>query len=646
MILTGLLFSMVLSEGHQLAVNLDDSCFSLTQRLHSTQFESESSKKRVNELKTKINQLTETEERNESSLVEKSDLLKSLEHEILVLQSDASAAQHSLEQTEQLSVKLKHDQENGIAQIRDNQIDLAKVKAQLEEDMNIREAKEAEYKKLELMGEMLSNDAEATKRTLSDSEKLLESRRDRRSHADKFLSIIANQTADAKKTLDVMRENHTSALNEVSSLKRRLADALDILYSEKHHREELLMQEERAQTRVEGDKVDRAAKVHNMNLFLNGTLSQSEKKLVKLENEIHAKERAMLNMTQEIRFFDAPHNSSESPLGWNDTSVDMKALKDSLRESEKFLSKQGYTARFSLAEDVKSKPLAGFDTKIRLLRESSRMLSLRTTLHELYGERAEAREELSSAIRSLDVSRSELGEVDRAMNEHERQLNSSIIVLKKLDEELVDTNKGVSELRLQLNQYTAAAESSSEALRNAEKIYNEKSKSLTDANATYANLLNSEQQSEVSMQGMRLELATLETKKNDLQRERAQLELQLHKLDESIKHGRATSARLHGKAKMLEETVEDQRRRYTESIAEVAQVARRLREKIATLDETKERSRRLQASAEDLETTVSVSLEERSSLDQALEKELDKDAHLQATLKRLRRQMLSLQCNV
>jgi chromosome segregation ATPase len=624
-------------------------CFALTQQLHASQFELESVTKLIKDLKSKVSTLVENEDRDELSLSQESAILFKLRAETAQLIEEANRAKHALSDDEKNSTEFKRLVNQSITRLHSFESQLTYTKSELDESMSLREAKESASRKNELRKQMLVNDIDASNHTISDAYRLVIERAKQRSRALENNKAAHEQIKNERRVVENATASFRSITKQIEEVQRNLTSAQEVLYSQIHHRDQLKSQLDNAQARLDSDYIEEASKLHRLSVLRNTTVSQAYKQIEKLNRDIKSVQDEIetvqhgLNLRQPRTIRNRTSGAHFQPQ-WNTDGIE-----SALRDSRKFLSEEGYSYRFpSFLEDgPQVEPDVSYNgMHVIRLKDESRILSLQYELQDLEAARVDANQTLEMALLNLNQSQVELNDVRKVHLSDLQFLHSLSTSMSSATENALTSDRQVRSLRDLLDILIKRKEISDRKLNKARQALTRADAHFAQTNSALKKLHFAEQDARKSLIGKMEELHALLAERISVLLSVSKGNSELYELDLHIARQRAASINMTEKIRVISDVIEDQRKRHTESVAEVAQVSRRLEDKLRAIVDSEERIRSEDSKIQEQQNSIEASLKERAGMKHALKAAFENHGKLQTMTAKIRLELSSRECNL
>ena len=644
-----LLLCQALSQSSDQLVHRGSNCFEVTQRAHSLEMERATVARRTGEIQARIESLAQSEAASEARLLDSTGDLKELRDLEAVLVGEIRGTQGTLERAQEHAMSLSAITNNTHGLIARKSRALAEVKEKIASDLMRFDDTESTMRNMELKIQMLTNDIDANNHTSMDMNRGAARARHDASVMSAQVGKLASEAAILQRAVDVASTRFQSASHDAQITRKQLVDLEEALYAMNQNREAKRMEIERQTSLVDSENVEIHTKQHGLRTLANTTLAEAETRIHQTSDRISGTQRSVNVIRDEIlhlreiskRNVSVVTNSSDVPF-----SVDAARL--ALRQSRKFLSTQGYTSRFSLIESPtigteREHEIMGDD--VRLLRDSSKLLTLEKELLDLTNERLRANETLRAAFSDMSHLKGEVGHLLAIERSDEEKLKADRRAFEELTTHITMTNSKIENIRKQMEVTARSLREEGDNLKKSRQDLGFVTHKLESANATLIRSLSVLHETENSLTVKFREIDGLKKQRASFLDSERTAEGDLAQLHQDVESLKNTSRVLTTDIRKITDQLEANRKSHLESLADVAQMSRRLDEQLQKLQELKERIRRNQLEVNDLAASVRTSLNERGDLNHDLSLESERREQLESMWSDVNRQLREFRCD-
>ena len=627
----------------------EDSCFALSQNLHSVKFERDSAAKRIDQLHAQIAGLIEAETADQNSLSDHARVIRGRQQSLSALTVETNNAHVQLHEKELVAESLSNQTKKTLTDLRSLEQLQSKMKQEIQDKINEKESVDTRVRNHELRIQMLDNDIDASNHTALDSWCLFLDRTGKSERELNTTKVIFAEVQRAWKNLAMSERVMASVAEKSEKTRRNLASAQEMLASTTRQRDEQQRQIAIVTNRLESDRVEAFAKTRALEKMRNETMIKSRHGIGRVRNEMASLTLDLKRAETELSNLHKPASFALDGLN-KDLDLNVTSLHESLKESRQLLSREGYSNRFSLLQSNKttSDPYQtdGLQDDIVMLRDSSKLLSIEEHIKELHAESLMANQSWNASIEALGTSEKELNALGLMETSEVNELIAKTGKLQRMNSEVASIETGLKTLRSTLADELSVEDEAAASLKETKRKYEELFASLVAANSTLHDTFVSSQNAQEEYGHKKIEMRRLRVDKFQSMNQQSRDEQSASELDRAIAVERSKSTNITETTRHLSSELEEQRKKHTEVMAVISQVSHRLEEKLMGYEEESRALRKERSEVEDLEANIRTYLGDRARLNRQLDEEMKGKMSLEIKIQELNRQVQGLKCDV
>ena len=615
-------------------------CVDLAQRVHSLTYDIDVASKKIQQLTSKMTSYAESEGSDEAEMAEHSRTLSISRASLQQFKAQALNVSHSLSVAQERASESQSRVSNTTAALKQHHGDSERL---LQHDAELRkelEEVESKIRKNELRSQMLSNDIDSTNKTLNDSEEALKIRKLDLKKAQVRVKDVQSRLDLKQSDIALASKRHQDILSHLERSKRNLANTQQLLLSESHKKEIEERDISSLRMRIDGEQIDIAAKRHSLRILNETVLNQTMARLSTLKDEearLLNASHATENHMRSLRFI-SNHSLTESSPTTSDDSV-IGSLRQSLRQSRSFLSKNGYVDHLSFLD---LEP----DLELDSFKSESQLLSMQNQLRETEDEEFNIAATLNSTLADERKQESGISEIQSRASSDEKEMSLMTAALSNITEQVrlikQAADKVTEEIRNETQKEKLSAKQLSSMTLELESIKSEYSSTLKSRDSDQKAF--GEVQREIERK--RGQLAREISEKLRSAKDQDANELNEKRLEGEMHRAKNMSDKVQLQITQLSAQLENETTKRAELLADVAQVSRRLEEKMHDYENAVAQVGKELDIVDNLKQSIQQSLVSRKGLDASLSKETVERESLQRTLRNVKSRMTELKCNV